>query len=104
MLSAVVQMGSMVVAGIYLHAVKVDHQAELEMPRPQDQAVFDAVDQAANDAKKFEEKTRWEVTPYILRVILILGSWSICGMMYIILFFSQQAFRPFSLTNKVCDL
>lgn len=104
MLSAVVQMGSMIVAGIFLHTVKVEHAAAFGTERPEDKPVIEAIAQAEVEAKEFKKKTAWELMPHILRAVLVLGSWSIVGMMYIVLLMSADAFHEFSLTNKVCDL
>lgn len=104
MLSAVVQMGSMVVAGIFLNAVKVSHEEELEREKESDKPVYEAVRLAEAEAMKLKRKTAWELMPCIVKIALVLGSWSTVGMMYIVLLFSDKALHSFSLTNKVCDL
>jgi len=101
LLSILGQMGSMVISGMYLYAIKLERADEFKKRRPQDNDIFEALAKSDKEEKEFHEKCRWEVVPWSLKALLVLGSWLSLGIMYITNVFSEQAFRAFELTDKM---
>jgi hypothetical protein len=101
MVSAVVQMGSMVVAGMYLQAVKTVHKEELDEAREEDKPILEAVAKAEKEAKVFKAKTAWNLMPCPLKGVLFVGSVSVCAMMHICLEYFCSAFKAFALTDTI---
>merc|ERR1711957_81324 len=77
------QMGSMVVSGMYLYAIKQEFANEFKKARPEDKDIFEALEKSAHEEKIFHEKSRWEVVPWGLKGLLVTGSWLSLGIMYI---------------------
>mmetsp|Transcript_6601 Transcript_6601/g.17662 ORF Transcript_6601/g.17662 Transcript_6601/m.17662 type:complete len:816 (-) Transcript_6601:94-2541(-) len=100
-LSAVVQMGSMVLAGIYIQAVKEQYKAEFAETRQEDREIIEAIEQDEQDSKAYQEATAWELVPTWLACVLFLGSFLANGMMTIVMF--VVAFRDFSITDSIKD-
>merc|ERR1719413_82849 len=100
LLSGLVQMGSMVVASVYLHAVKTEYKKELEQPRKEDEDVLEAVKKAEKDEEEFRERTSWDQVPCPIAMLLSMGCVFSWAMMQIVLFLPQEAFRDFTLTSK----
>jgi len=95
------QMGSMVVSGMYLYAIKQEFANEFKKARPEDKDIFEALEKSAHEEKIFHEKSRWEVVPWGLKGLLVTGSWLSLGIMYITNVFSDKAFMSFELTDKL---
>lgn len=103
MVSAVVQMGSMVVAGMYLQMIKTNHKEELDEVREEDKPVLEAVKRAEDDQRMFEAKTGWDKMPIWLDIVLFVGSFSVCAMMHIASEYFCSSFEGFELTDKISD-
>jgi len=101
--SAVGQLGSMIVAGMYLQATKKEHEAELSSEREEDRDVLDAVRSEERKNQKYLKQTAWDLMPCWLKFLLFMGSFAICGMMHIVMAYFTAPFRSFSLTDSVCD-
>jgi len=99
--SGVTQMGAMVIAGIYLQAVKSEHQEEFETVLEGDRPVVEAVEAADREREAFRLKTSWRFVPCVLRLILFIGSFSAFFMMHIVMEYAAPAFRDFTLTDKI---
>merc|ERR1719189_2124331 len=97
-------MGSMVIAGIYLRAVKVSRAEEFEKIREEDREVIEAEAQEAKLMEQFKLDTRWELMPCIVKVALVTGSWCVFGMLFIYNFFSAEALEPFELTDSLSKI
>jgi hypothetical protein len=100
-LSAVVQMGSMVLAGVYIQAVKEKYKAEFAETRQEDREIIEAIEQDEQDSKAYQEATAWELVPTWLACVLFAGSFLANGMMMIVMF--VVAFRDFSITDSIKD-
>lgn len=98
-LSAVVQMGSMVLAGVYIQAVKEKYKAEFAETRQEDQEIIEAIEQDEQDSNAYQEATAWELVPTWLACVLFLGSFLANGMMMIVMF--VVAFRDFRITDSI---
>merc|ERR1711865_328858 len=87
--------------GMYLYAIKQEFANEFKKARPEDKDIFEALEKSAHEEKIFHEKSRWEVVPWGLKGLLVLGSWLSLGIMYITNVFSDKAFMSFELTDKL---
>lgn len=101
--SGVGQLGSMVVAGMYLQAVKREHEDEFQEERDEDRDVLEAVQEEERDSQVYLQKTAWGLMPCWLKSLLFIGSWAICAMMHIVLAYVTTPFRDFQLTDSICD-
>jgi len=101
--SAVGQLGSMVVAGMYLQATKKEHEEAFNDEREEDRDVLDAVRLEEDIAEKYLQQTAWDLMPCWLKFLLFMGSFAVCGMMHIVMAYFTTPFHKFSLTDSVCD-
>merc|ERR1719410_1442155 len=102
-LSAAGQMGSMVVAGLYIQATKKTHADYINEERPEDYDVLDAVKSEERTNCAYLRKTAWSLMPCWLKFLLFLGSFASCAMMHIVLSYIVVPFRSFALTDSICD-
>jgi len=106
MLSSVVLLSMMIIAGYYIEATQQQFKAEIEQgdwqKDPQEDEVRQAIEEDANQSKVYEQLTRWQLVPAWLRVLLYLGSLFMSAVMYLVLF--AVPFQSFSIADHVSDL
>merc|ERR1712045_388719 len=68
---------------MYLRAIKDEYQEELEQVREEDKPVLEAIEKANQEAEEYKMMTQWHDMPYCVRLVLLLGSFSVCVMIHI---------------------
>jgi len=108
MLSSVVLLCFMMVAGYYVEEVQEQHKAEIERGEwekdPQEEDVQAALKQYEQQSKVYERVSRWCLVPAWLKVLMVMGSMLVSVMLYIILGPIMEPFEPFSIAGHIRDL
>jgi len=101
--SAAGQLGSMLVAGMYVQATKKDYEDEINEETEEHMDVLEAVKSEANKSKKYLRQTAWSMMPCWLKFLLFMGSFATCAMMHIVMAFLTTPFQNFTLTDSICE-
>eukprot|EP00931_Biecheleriopsis_adriatica_P046785 TRINITY_DN2690_c0_g1_i1.p1 TRINITY_DN2690_c0_g1~~TRINITY_DN2690_c0_g1_i1.p1 ORF type:complete len:769 (+),score=144.25 TRINITY_DN2690_c0_g1_i1:105-2411(+) len=106
MLSSVVLVSMMIIAGYYIEAVQQQFKAEIAQgdweKDPQEDEVRQAIEEDEKQSKVYEQLTRWNAVPTWLQTLLFFGSVLMSAVIYLILF--ADPFEPFSIADHAFEL
>eukprot|EP00419_Tripos_fusus_P010723 CAMPEP_0172667638 /NCGR_PEP_ID=MMETSP1074-20121228/8557_1 /TAXON_ID=2916 /ORGANISM="Ceratium fusus, Strain PA161109" /LENGTH=678 /DNA_ID=CAMNT_0013484175 /DNA_START=306 /DNA_END=2342 /DNA_ORIENTATION=- len=108
MLSSVVLVCFMMVAGYYLDEVQEQYKAQIAQGEwekdPQEEEVLAALKQYDEQSKVYERVSRWCLAPAWLKVLLVAGSLLVSLMLYIMVGPIMKPFEAFSIAGHIGDL
>lgn len=108
MLSSVVLLSSMLIAGYYIETVQEEFKAEIERGEwendPQEREVILALERDEEEGKIVAEVECWHRLPMWLKSSLYLGASLTSAMMNVVLLQVAKPFESFTLSSHIADL
>lgn len=98
--TAIVQFGSMVVAAYYLEQTTSTRGEELDQI-PIDEEVREREEKGEEFNRCYKEVTRWEVVPFVPKMILRLSLTTMIVSCYMVQLFSRSSFAEYQLTYTI---
>ncbi|CAJ1931780.1 unnamed protein product [Cylindrotheca closterium] len=99
-ITAIVQFGSMVVAAYYLEQTASAREEELAQI-PIDQEVKEREQKDDELRRCYKEVTKWEIVPFIPKMILRLAVVTMIGSCYMVQLFASSSFAEYELTYTI---